>query len=65
MVKEASLHCYISNVFLPLGLDDADDCGPAAGRWDAEQTVFTRGGALRQNPGNARRGYGCDDQFVG
>lgn len=54
MLKEASLRCYISNVSLPLGLDDADDCGPAEGRWDATQTIFTRGGALGQKPGNAQ-----------
>lgn len=45
VLKQARLHCYIRDVFLPLGWDDADDGGPeiglSEGRRDASQPLFT------------------------
>lgn len=44
MLKEASLHCYISSVFLS-SRDDADDGGPEIGleQKDAAHIVFMEG----------------------
>lgn len=51
ILKEAKLQCYIRDVFLPLGWDDADDGGPeiglSEGRRDAAHTIFTSGGVHR------------------
>lgn len=44
ILKEARLQCYIRDVFLPLGWDDADDGGLEIGlreeRWDAAHTLY-------------------------